>query len=247
MPTTHVRDHLIRLENVTFRYGRPPTGRPVLDDLSMTLSAGGWVAIMGTSGSGKSTLLKCCAGLLRPSSGTVTYCGTDLESLSDRRRSLLRRRDFGFIFQEYNLLDALTVAQNVELPMLLDRAPDARPRAAAALAQVALTDVGAHLASDLSGGQRQRVAIARALAQNPSVLFADEPTGALDSRSSHEVMSLFDTLRSPERAILTVTHDPSVAALADVVIIVADGTIALTLEGASPTEISSVLLGVGNT
>lgn len=239
--TPDLRATPIVADDVRFRYHHI-TGVDVLNGISLSLRSGGWTAIMGTSGSGKSTFLRCCAGLLSPSSGRVLYLDQDVSHLTDRQSARLRRRDFGFIFQDYNLLESLTVVQNVEVPLLLEKVRESRPRALEALAQVGLKDVAHRRATELSGGQQQRVAIARALAQRPAVVFADEPTGALDSRSSAKIMQLFETLRAQDRTILMVTHDPAVAARADTVLFLKDGQVASSLEGASAAQIGAALL-----
>jgi putative ABC transport system ATP-binding protein len=186
---------------------------------------------MGPSGSGKSTLLQCAAGLDRPDSGKVSIGGTELSGLSETALTRLRRDRVGFVFQSFNLMPSLTAAQNVELPLrLAGRKPDAKA-IGAALAAVGLADRGRHRPSELSGGQQQRVAIARALIARPQVLFADEPTGALDTRTSRAVLELLSGLVAEgEQTIIMVTHDPMAAAYAGRVIFLADGRIADSLE-----------------
>jgi len=186
---------------------------------------------MGPSGSGKSTLLQCAAGLERPDSGEVSIGGTRLRGLSETALTKLRRQRIGFVFQSFNLMPSLTAAQNVELPLrLAGRKPE--PSAiAAALAAVRLADRARHRPGELSGGQQQRVAIARALAARPQVLFADEPTGALDTGTSRDVLRLLRTLVAEQgQTIIMVTHDPIAAADADRVVFLADGRIAGALD-----------------
>jgi putative ABC transport system ATP-binding protein len=186
---------------------------------------------MGPSGSGKSTLLQCAAGLERPDSGEVSIDGTRLRGLGETALTVLRRERIGFVFQSFNLMPSLTAAQNVELPLrLAGRKPEPRV-IEAALATVGLADRARHRPSELSGGQQQRVAIARALVTRPRVLFADEPTGALDTGTSREVLRLLRTLVAEQgQTIIMVTHDPVAAACADRAVFLADGRIAGTLD-----------------
>ncbi|MFF5518618.1 ABC transporter ATP-binding protein [Streptomyces coeruleorubidus] len=212
----------IRLDSVTRAYG-PVTA---LDDVTLAFPAGTFTAVMGPSGSGKSTLLQCAAGLDRPTSGSVTVAGTELTGLSERRLTLLRRERVGFVFQAFNLLPSLTAEQNVVLPLRLAgrRVPKARVRQA--LQQVGLAERARHRPGQLSGGQQQRVALARALITRPDVLFADEPTGALDTRSGREVLGLLRGLVDREgQTVVMVTHDPVAAAHADRVLFLVDGRV----------------------
>lgn len=182
---------------------------------------------MGPSGSGKSTLLQCAAGLDRPTAGTVEVGGTALEGLSERRLTLLRRDRIGFVFQSFNLLPSLTAAQNVALPLRLAGRRPSRTETREALARVGLAGRERHRPGELSGGQQQRVAIARALITRPAVLFGDEPTGALDSTTSREVLDMLRDLVDREgQTIVTVTHDPVAASRADRVVFLVDGRLA---------------------
>ncbi|WP_068795570.1 ABC transporter ATP-binding protein [Pseudonocardia sp. HH130630-07] len=198
-----------------------------LDGVDLTLRRGTFTAVMGPSGSGKSTLLHCAAGLDTPTSGRVVLDGTDLAPLSERRRTLLRRDRIGFVFQDSNLVASLTAAQNVALPGRLARHRIPASAVAAALAEVGLADRAGHRPAQLSGGQCQRVAIARALLGRPGVVFADEPTGALDSAASARVLALLRrcTDGPAAAATLMVTHDPVAAAWADEVVVLADGRV----------------------
>ena len=205
-----------------------------LDDVTLSLPARRWTAIMGPSGSGKSTLLHCMAGLDTLTAGRALLGEQDLAELSDDRLTLLRRRRVGFVFQGFNLLPTLTAAENVTLPLLLD---GARPDPAwvdELLALLGLQDRAGHRPSQLSGGQQQRVAVARALVTRPDIVFADEPTGSLDSRSGAEVLAI---LRSAvdrlDQTVAMVTHDPAAAARADAVVFLADGRV--VDEMAAPT------------
>ncbi|MGA5894889.1 ABC transporter ATP-binding protein [Streptomyces venetus] len=219
---THAAHDAVRLDSVTRTYGP----LRALDGVSLAFPAGTFTAVMGPSGSGKSTLLQCAAGLDRPTSGSVTVGGTEITGLSERRLTLLRRERVGFVFQAFNLLPTLTAEQNVVLPLRLAgrRVPKARVRQA--LEQVGLGDRARHRPARLSGGQQQRVALARALITRPEVLFADEPTGALDTRTGHEVLGLLrDMVDRDGRTVVMVTHDPVAAAYADRVVFLVDGRV----------------------
>ncbi|MEV4311938.1 ABC transporter ATP-binding protein [Actinocrispum sp. NPDC049592] len=197
-----------------------------LDGARLDLRAGEVVAVMGPSGSGKSTLLHCLAGIIRPDGGTVRYDGRDLSSMSDTARSALRRSDFGFVFQFGQLVVELTCLENVALPLRLGgvRRREAERRARDWLDRLEVGDVARHRPSEISGGQGQRVAVARALVTRPRVIFADEPTGALDSLNGERVMtSLVDAAQQTGAAILLVTHEARVAAYSDREVVVRDG------------------------
>ncbi|MEV8625122.1 ABC transporter ATP-binding protein [Streptomyces sp. NPDC051079] len=195
-----------------------------LDGVSVDFPTGRFTAIMGPSGSGKSTLMHCAAGLDTLTSGSALIGDTDLSALDDRRLTLLRRERIGFVFQAFNLLPTLTVAENITLPLDLAGATPDRARLDALIDAVGLRDRLRHRPGELSGGQQQRVAVARAFAGNPDVVFADEPTGNLDSRSGEEVLRLLgDTVRRTGRTVVMVTHDPVAAAHADEVVFLADG------------------------
>ncbi|MCX5138472.1 ABC transporter ATP-binding protein [Streptomyces sp. NBC_00338] len=205
-------------------YGWGDTEVRALDGVSVDFPAGRFTAIMGPSGSGKSTLMHCAAGLDTLTSGTAFIGDTELGALDDRRLTLLRRRRIGFVFQAFNLLPTLTVAENITLPMdLAGERPD-RARLDALIDTVGLRDRLHHRPGELSGGQQQRVAVARAFAGGPDVVFADEPTGNLDSRAGQEVLRLLGrTVRQTGRTVVMVTHDPVAAAHADEVVFLADG------------------------
>ncbi|MFI6790757.1 ABC transporter ATP-binding protein [Nonomuraea sp. NPDC050383] len=212
---------LLRAEGISRSYGNTPA----LREASLSVTAGETLAIMGPSGSGKSTLLHCLAGIFTPDSGEVWFDGRRLDTLDDGRRSELRRTAFGFVFQFGQLVPELTVADNVALPLLLGRT---RRRAAYALAASWLErlELGGRRTGELSGGQAQRVAIARALVTRPRVIFADEPTGALDSLTGEHVMELLVGLAREEGAtVIVVTHDARVAACADREVVVRDGKV----------------------
>ncbi|MQY13456.1 putative ABC transporter ATP-binding protein YknY [Streptomyces sp. RB5] len=199
---------------------------PALDGAGLTVSAGEVVAVMGPSGSGKSTLLHCLAGIVRPDAGSVDYDGRELTALSDRERSALRRGAFGFVFQFGRLVPELTCRENVALPLRLDgmgrRAAEAR--AARWLERLEVEEVAGKRPGEVSGGQSQRVAVARALVGGPRVVFADEPTGALDSLTGERVMRLLTgAARESGAAVVLVTHEARVAAYSDREVVVRDG------------------------
>ncbi|WP_037362688.1 ABC transporter ATP-binding protein [Nakamurella lactea] len=192
----------------------------------LTIDAGEIVAVMGPSGSGKSTLLHCLSGILQPDGGTVTYRGVDLGGLSDRDRSALRRDDFGFVFQFGQLVPELTCLENVALPLRLGGTGRRTAEATATvwLERLEVEEAGRQQPGDVSGGQAQRVAIARALIHDPAIIFADEPTGALDTLQGEKVMQLLSsTVRGSGAALVLVTHEPRVAAYSDREVIVRDG------------------------
>jgi putative ABC transport system ATP-binding protein len=202
---------------------------------------------MGPSGSGKSTLLNVAAGLDRPTSGTISLGDTDLTRLSERRLTLLRRERIGFVFQAFNLLPSLTVAQNIALPLRLDGRRPRRSTVREIAARVGLDNRLRNRPSQLSGGQQQRVAIARALITRPEVVFADEPTGALDTQTGRDVLELLRELVDHDRhTVVMVTHDPVAAAYADQVVMLADGRVAGTLDAPTVDEVAERLAHLGN-
>ncbi|MGW3692069.1 ABC transporter ATP-binding protein [Streptomyces sp. NPDC005125] len=205
-------------------YGTGDTEVRALDGVSVDFPAGRFTAIMGPSGSGKSTLMHCAAGLDTLTSGSALIGDTDLGALDDRRLTLLRRQRIGFVFQAFNLIPTLTVAENITLPMDLAGEHGDQEWIDALIDTVGLRDRLHHRPGELSGGQQQRVAVARAFAGRPDVVFADEPTGNLDSRSGQEVLRLLGrTGRQTSRTVVMVTHDPVAAAHADEVVFLADG------------------------
>lgn len=217
----------LRLVDVTKVYGSGENAVTALDRVSLSLSAQSFTAVMGPSGSGKSTLLQCAAGLDRPDSGQVVVDGEEMTGGSEAAITKFRRRRIGFIFQHYNLLPTLTVEQNTVLPLRLARQRVDRERTREILSQIGLGDRLHHRPDQLSGGQRQRVAIARALVTEPAVVFADEPTGALDTRSARDVLGLLqETVHIHGGTVVMVTHDPVAASYADSVVFLADGRLA---------------------
>src|SRR5690606_10883235 len=227
-------DFAVELRSVSKTYGSGAGTVTALADLSAAFPTGSLTAVMGPSGSGKSTLLQCAAGLDRPDSGQVLLTGIDLTTLDENQLTLLRRDRIGFIFQSFNLISALTAAQNVRLPLLLAGRKPAAQEVEAALASVGLAERATHRPAELSGGQQQRVAIARALIAKPAVLFADEPTGALDSRSGRDVLELLRAVVDRHgHTVIMVTHDPVAASYADAVVFLTDGRVMDTMD--SPT------------
>ncbi|QWF78160.1 ABC transporter ATP-binding protein [Amycolatopsis sp. CA-230715] len=197
-----------------------------LDGAALTIAAGEVLAIMGSSGSGKSTLLHCLAGIVRPDGGTITYDGRDLVAMDDKGRSALRRTEFGFVFQFGQLVPELSCLENVALPLRLTGAKrkPAEAKAMEWLARLEVDNEAARRPGDVSGGQAQRVAVARALVTGPKVVFADEPTGALDSLNGEKVMRMLtEAARESNAAVVLVTHEPRVAAYSDREIVVRDG------------------------
>lgn len=226
----------------TFSNGRVET--LALDGVSCAFEPGSFTAIMGPSGSGKSTLLYCLAGLIRASAGAVTFDATELTTAKQRQLDLLRRDEFGFIFQSFNLIDALTALQNVTLPSLFGGAAIPREQAVNALANVGLSEKVKSYPAELSGGQQQRVAIARALAQTRRVIFADEPTGALDRKSGFLVMDQLRRFRDVGTSVVMVTHDPQIAAYADRVLFLVDGRLVDTMDAPTAEAVSSRMTGL---
>ncbi|MEU8702783.1 ABC transporter ATP-binding protein [Streptomyces sp. NPDC048680] len=232
------------MRGVRRQYGRGGSAVHALRGIDLTLPRGSFTAVMGPSGSGKSTFLQCAAGLDRPTAGSVGLGGTEITGMSENKLTELRRTRLGFVFQAFNLLPSLTVEQNVVLPMRLagQRTGSARSRREAAemLDRVGLGDKGKRRPGELSGGQQQRVAVARALVTRPDVIFADEPTGALDTTTAGEILHLLrhavDTLGA---TVVMVTHDPAAAAYADNVLFLADGEIADSLPRAGADRIAA--------
>jgi putative ABC transport system ATP-binding protein len=226
----------VALSHVTKTY---PAGVRALDDVSLTVRRGTFVAVMGPSGSGKSTLMHCAAGLDTPTDGSAYIDGTEISKLSETRRTELRRRRVGFVFQSYNLVPSLTVADNITLPLRLAGAAPDREWLRVLIERVGLTDRLHHRPAELSGGQQQRAAIARALVAQPAVVFADEPTGALDLRSARQVLDLLRQLVNGfGQTVVMVTHDAAAAAHADRALVMADGRIVDTFEAPVAAELA---------
>jgi putative ABC transport system ATP-binding protein len=235
-----------RAESVSKHYGSGDAAVAALDGVSVSMQAGQFTAIMGPSGSGKSTLLHVLAGLDRPTSGEIYLGDTEITSLNDKKLTLLRRDQIGFIFQAFNLLPTLTAEENILLPIrIAGRKPDAF-WVQQIVETVGLTDRLKHKPSELSGGQQQRVAAARALATRPQIVFADEPTGALDSRSGAELLTfLRNAVRDLQQTVVMVTHDASAAAYADRVLFLADGHIVSEMADPSADAVFDYMKNLG--
>ena len=219
---------LIELRDVTKAYKRDAVEIPVLDHLSITVAEGEYLGLMGPSGSGNSTLLNLLAGIDQPSRGTIRIGDTEISRLSEGALATWRARHIGFIFQLYNLIPVLTAFENVELPLLLTNLSkkQRRDHVMTALGIVALSDRDKHYPRQLSGGQEQRVAIARAIVTDPTLLLADEPTGDLDAKSAHEVLTLLQRLNQEyKKTIVMVTHDPHAAERASRLLHLEKGTL----------------------
>ncbi|CAL9640856.1 putative ABC transporter ATP-binding protein [Streptomyces sp. enrichment culture] len=223
-------------------YGKGETQVRALDGVSVTFARARFTAIMGPSGSGKSTLMHCLAGLDRPTAGQALLAGTDLAGRSERELTRIRREQIGFVFQAFNLLPQLTAERNITLPLdLAGRRPDPE------LLRYLVTALGlaerlGHRPAELSGGQQQRVAIARALVSRPEVVFADEPTGNLDSRSGAQVLSVLrEAVRELGQTVVMVTHDPGAAAHADRVVLLADGRVAGAIDRPDVASVTDAL------
>jgi putative ABC transport system ATP-binding protein len=220
---------------VARRYGAGESSVDALRGVTLEVPAGQFVAVMGPSGSGKSTLMHLLAGLDRPTAGTVHVGGEDITSMSDKQLTKLRRRHIGFVFQQFNLLPTLSAEENITLPLAIAREKRAAAEIEELIERVGLGERRRHRPAQLSGGQQQRVAIARALVTQPTVLFADEPTGNLDSASGADVLELLrEAVERDRQTTVMVTHDPRAAASADRVVFLADGRVVGDL--ASPSE-----------
>jgi putative ABC transport system ATP-binding protein len=245
--TYAVQAPAVAIRDVRKVYGQGESSVVALDGVDAAFAPGTFTAIMGPSGSGKSTFLHVAAGLDRPTSGTVVLGDTDITKLSERRLTILRRKRIGFVFQAFNLMPSLTVAQNVGLPLRLDGRRPRRSEIRDVAARVGLADRLRHRPGELSGGQQQRVAIARALIARPEVLFADEPTGALDIRTGREVLELLRELVDRDgQTVVMVTHDPTAATYADRVVLLADGRIAGVLDDPAVDEVADTPAHLGS-
>ncbi|MCX4748154.1 ABC transporter ATP-binding protein [Kitasatospora sp. NBC_01287] len=248
MNSTAVRhpDEVVRLQDISKTYGNAKNRVAALDGVTIGLRRGSFTAVMGPSGSGKSTFLQCAAGLDRPTSGSVMLDGTELSGLNERELTKLRRRRVGFVFQAFNLLPALNVLENVTLPL---RLAGIRPRSAEVDEIIERVGLGARRKArpaELSGGQQQRVAVARALVTKPAVLFGDEPTGALDTRTAREVLTLLrESVQWAGQTIVMVTHDPVAASHADRVLFLTDGQIIDSLERPTADRVAERMTHLG--
>ena len=218
--------NILSIEHLTRVYGTGDTAVTALDDVSFTVEAGEFIAIIGSSGSGKSTLMHLMGGVDRPTSGTVKLQGQDIFARNDEQLAVFRRREVGLIYQFYNLIPVLNVVENMTLPVLMDGRSVNEQRLSALVRALGLTGREHCLPNQLSGGQQQRVAIGRALMNAPSVVLADEPTGNLDSKNSAEIMSLLRASNKKfKQTLIVITHDEDVALMADRVIAIEDGRI----------------------
>jgi putative ABC transport system ATP-binding protein len=232
---------------VTRRYGEADSAVDALRGVSMRVPPGEFTAVMGPSGSGKSTLMHILAGLDVPTTGQVWIGGEEITDMGDDELTLLRRRRIGFIFQFFNLLPMLTAEQNVVLPLSIAGEKPERDWVDEVIHKVGLGDRRTHRPSELSGGQQQRVAIARALVSRPTILFADEPTGNLDSTTSDEILALMrESVDTLGQTTLMVTHDASAAAIADRVLFLADGSIVEDVQGLSEHDVLETMEGLRN-
>ncbi|MCW2896006.1 MAG: transporter ATP-binding protein [Actinomycetia bacterium] len=241
-----VADAPVVLDDVTKRYGRGRGAVTALEGVSLSFAAGSFTAVLGVSGSGKSTLLQCAAGLERSSSGKVWLCGKELPRLSNRQQAVLRRQRVGFVFQELNLLPELTVAENIALPLRLDHRRADRAGIERAASRVSLSAAQLRRRpAELSGGQQQRVAIARALITSPDVIFADEPTGALDP---HTAAGVLRQLRQAANGttVVIVTHDPQVTRFCDQAVFLYAGRVDQVLPDPEPAVVARVVAGLGD-
>jgi putative ABC transport system ATP-binding protein len=243
---TNTRSIAAKAAGATKIYGRDDMAVRALNNVDVELYAGQFTAIMGPSGSGKSTLMHCMAGLDDLTSGTVTIGDTELGSLNRRQLTLLRRDRVGFVFQAFNLVPTLTARENITLPQLLAGTAVDEEWFAKVVAQVDLADRLSHRPSELSGGQQQRVAVARTLASRPFLIFADEPTGNLDSRAGQQILQFMQSaVREYGQTIVMVTHDPNAAAYADRVIFLADGQIVDELGDPTADEVLDKIKSLG--
>ncbi|WP_049557850.1 ABC transporter ATP-binding protein [Nonomuraea sp. SBT364] len=232
----------VSLRGVSRTYGAGPAAVRAVDGVDLAFAPGTWTAVMGPSGSGKSTLLNCAAGLEQVDSGQVLLGDVDLARASEAELTALRRTRIGMVFQSFNLIGSLTAEQNVALPLKLAGRRPPRADVLGVLAAVGLGDRARHRPRELSGGQQQRVAIARAMVTRPDVLFADEPTGALDSTAARTVLDLMRSMADQGQTIVMVTHDPAAAARADAVVFLRDGRVADRLTGPDARTVADRLV-----
>jgi putative ABC transport system ATP-binding protein len=234
--------HVVDARDITRRYGQGATAVDALRGVSLDVKGGQLVAVMGPSGSGKSTLMHILAGLDKPTTGTVSIAGTEITTLDDARMTRLRRTHIGFVFQFFNLLPMLTAAENVVLPLSIAGEDIDQAWLDELLGKIGLKERGSHRPSELSGGEQQRIAIARALITKPTILFADEPTGNLDSKTGGEILALLrDSIDSYGQTIVMVTHEARAASIADRILFLADGLIVKELTEASSADVLEVM------
>ncbi|TDD80103.1 ABC transporter ATP-binding protein [Actinomadura darangshiensis] len=234
------------METVSKVYGRGRGAVAALREVTTTLPRGRFTAVMGPSGSGKSTFLHCAAGLDTPTSGTVRLGDTELSAMNETKLTELRRKRVGFVFQAFNLVSSLTVQQNITLPLRLSRTRVDKAWLNQVVARVGLADRTGHRPAQLSGGQQQRVAIARALVTRPDVVFGDEPTGALDTMTARDVLTLLrETVDGMGQTVVMVTHDPVAASYADTVLFLADGRIVDSMDAPSSDKVAARMTRLG--
>ncbi len=238
-------DIVVAARDLTRRYGEGSTAVDALRGVSLDVGRADLLAVMGPSGSGKSTLMHTLAGLDKPTSGSVSIAGTEITDLDDAKLTLLRREHVGFVFQFFNLLPMLSAEENVLLPISIAGEKPDRRWLDELLQRTGLAGRSSHRPAELSGGEQQRVAIARALVTKPTIVFADEPTGNLDSKTSGEILELIrSSAETYNQTIVMVTHDPRAAAIADRILFLADGLIVNELTEASPGEVLEVMAGL---
>jgi len=238
---------VVRASDITRTYGEGATAVEALRGVSLDVESGQLVAVMGPSGSGKSTLMHILAGLDKPTSGTVEIAGTEITTLNDTGLTRLRREHIGFVFQFFNLLPMLTAEENVVLPLSIANEKPEERWLEELLKEVGLADRRTHRPSELSGGQQQRVALARALVTRPTILFADEPTGNLDSKTGGEILELLrNSVDTYGQTTVMVTHEARAAVIADRILFLADGLIVRELKGASQNDVLDVMSGLGS-
>ena len=240
------RGPAVSAEDLTRRYGEGDTAVDALRGVSLDVPKGQLTAVMGPSGSGKSTLMHILAGLDKPTGGSVTIAGTSIEELNDTDLTKLRREHIGFIFQFFNLLPMLTAEENVVLPLSIAGEKPDKAWVAELMGRIGLKDRGSHRPSELSGGQQQRVAIGRALVSRPTIVFADEPTGNLDSKTSGEILHLMrSSVDRYDQTTVMVTHDARAAAIADRILFLADGLIVKDLGRSDAHDVLEVMEELG--
>jgi putative ABC transport system ATP-binding protein len=238
----HYGASVVAAHDLTRRYGEDATAVDALRGVSLDVRAGELVAVMGPSGSGKSTLMHTLAGLDKPTAGSVEIAGVEITGMDDAKLTRLRRDHIGFVFQFFNLLPMLSAEENIELPLTIAGERPDREWLEELLSRTGLAKRRSHRPAELSGGEQQRVAIARALVTRPTILFADEPTGNLDSKTSAEILELLSlSARDYEQTIVMVTHDPRGASIANRILFLADGLIVTELTDASSAQVLEVM------
>jgi putative ABC transport system ATP-binding protein len=239
---------VVQASEITRVYGEGDTAVHALNGCSVDVGSGELTAVMGPSGSGKSTMMHILAGLDRPTSGSVSIAGTDITRLGDNELTKLRREHIGFIFQFFNLLPMLTAEENIVLPLTIAGEKPDKAWLEQLIESVGLKDRRSHRPSELSGGQQQRVAIARALVSKPTVVFADEPTGNLDSKTGGEILELLrQAVQDGGQTTVMVTHDPRSASIADRILFLADGNIVKELPRSEPSAVIAAMEEIGRT